>query len=347
MELSSYRWSGIAVFVVLAALVCLFTIDFESSNVRIVSVWEKTIPSPPPNPSPYSTSSADEQAVSGNALVPDMTTGNMNRTASLIPSLTFLTLSFGEVDPYATKVVTHNCLKFEQLRAANPDTFQHRMIVYTTSASQRPFCSVCGCVEFKYYGCPCIEDGTRKRPCKRRNACEKLYWVTDMLKTYSEFAVLDHDLVILKDSFAQDLALRSISNDFVATRAHSHLKSNNSDYFRFFNSGLFFIRSMPRVDPYVLRKWFYERNDKNRDQQIFSHYIHEMYDKWDELSYKWNCRFLDLQNIPVTDCYTMHEGEQRVYPLLESMNFQFLQLPTATPTPESLPVSAPDSAQSA
>lgn len=321
MNMTAGKWSGIAVFIIAVSLVCVVSIDFESSQFRIVPVWQSS-----------STTSSDlidnhSDNLVEQALQPAAQGGS---SGSLIPALTFLTLSFGNSDSYANKVVTHNCLKFQQLRSTYPTTFRHTFKVYTTDPSSKPYCTACECVEYKYYNCPCIEEGTRKKPCKRRNACEKLYWITDMLLEYKQFAVLDHDLIILKDSFPNALALRSLSNDFVATRAHSHLRKNNSDYFRFFNSGLFFIRALPNHRPYVLREWFYGQEEKtNRDQRIFSQYVHKLYDNWDELSYKWNCRYLDLQNIPVQDCYTMHEGEQRVYPLLDSINFQFLTLPSS------------------
>lgn len=130
---------------------------------------------------------------------------------------------------------------------------------------------------------------------------------------------LDDDVVIMKEYFLDRLAFRTRAHDFLATYGHAD-GMRNASYWQSFNSGLVFVRRIEGLDYGMLEKRLYETKGE-RDQNVVSWFVHEYYDNWDTLSWKWHCRLLQKlgQDIPVDRCYTLH-GHGEVDEVLGQLN---------------------------
>lgn len=250
-----------------------------------------------------------------------------------VKELTFITLSFGSKGAWRDSLVTHNCLMLNKENHKNHNTistgspsFRTRFIIYTDNLTQ-PYCSICECKQFQPANCSCPPNG---KLCETRRQCEKLFFTTSMIATYDSFVFLDHDLIILKDTFAAHLARRALDFDFLASRTHfkrDRYFGNAQNYYQVFNSGLFFIRRLPYLEVDEPKWLMYNETsaDANTDQVYLSRWVLNRYKKWDELSFKWHCRDLKDQNIPFEHCYTLHDSGNPEL-VLNEHNFSLLQI---------------------
>lgn len=215
-----------------------------------------------------------------------------NQTTSNQPEegLTVITLTYGGTGD--ARYIAHNCAMLQQTR--------HRFIIHTDHPDQS-FCNVCECERFIPFDCKC-PDGK----CQWKNPCQKLYFYIWALRKYKEFVLLDSDLMILKKNFLDRLQPRTKMHDFLATYGHAGITATN--YKRNFNSGLIFIRYLPELDYDWMKRTMYETK-AGFDQGILSGFVHNFYDNWDSLSWKWHCRGLIRfkQDLPLSDCYTFHD----------------------------------------
>lgn len=204
-------------------------------------------------------------------------------------ALKFVTLSFNNTKD--THVIDHNCARL-----------QNAGYVYEihTDDITMPCCKTCQCIYFQDKNCSC------PRPNKGQcNLCNKLIFLVDMIKATSEFVFLDSDVVILKDEFMPALQIRSKHFDFLGTYGSQSLEKQL--YRSQFSSGLMFIR---RIDGLFYDEIFDIRDElvTNGDQQIISKFIHKYYSRWDVLSFKWHCRYLERPEFAmnISDCFTYH-----------------------------------------
>lgn len=256
-------------------------------------------------------------------------TSTDQEATNAVRTLTFITLSFGSKGAWRDSLVTHNCLMLNKHNKDNTlsTSLRTRFIIYTDNTTQT-YCSICQCKKFDLVNCPCPPNG---RNCDTRRQCEKLFFTTRMIATYPSFVFLDHDLIILKHSFASHLARRSTDFDFLASRTHfkrDRYFGNAQNYYQVFNSGLFFIRRLPHLDIDEPKWLMYNETkaDANTDQVYFSQWVLKRYQNWDELSFKWHCRDFKDQNIPFEHCYTLHDSG-RPELVLSEHNFSLLQIP--------------------
>ena len=226
--------------------------------------------------------------------------------------LTVLTLIYTQSREHA--FVEHNCALISQT--------QHHYIIFTDDLSQN-YCTKCECRLFTKANCECpVED------CGRKNPCEKLFFFINLFDQFDEFVFLDSDLLILMKQFLNRLSIRSKAHDFLATYAHSIMQSMPQPYLSRFNSGLFFVRKLPRLNYDEMKKMLYDSAQK-RDQYIISLFVQKRYQNWDTLSWKWHCRQLRVwnQDIPLSECYTIHDREQ-ARKVFRALNRSLLQIPT-------------------
>jgi hypothetical protein len=240
------------------------------------------------------------------------TAGAMH-SSSVDQSMTFITLTYGTggKSSKAPPIILHNCMMIKQSKGNNS------FIIYTDRPDDNEFCKYCQCEKFELYNCKCpVANCTGIK-----NACEKNHFFSDMMVKYPEFVFVDHDLVIVKQSFFAALYARTRQHDFLAARDQG--PGLMLSYKKPFNSGLVFIRRIPSADPMLLREYLYTKNKVNYDQNTLSTFVHLHYDNWDELSSKWHCRrLLDTHpDIPLTHCYTLHPPN-KVH--LKKLNFTFL-----------------------
>lgn len=227
---------------------------------------------------------------------------------SPLPGLTVVTLIYDQTEEH--EYIEHNCVMISSTR--------HRFIVYTDNMSV-PYCSLCHCEHFVKRNCPCPEEGDTDNPCAKKNPCEKLFFVIDVLKKFKEVVLLDADLLILKKEFLDHLQDRSRAHDFLATYGHAGINEPRK-YYRNFNSGLVFMRWLAELDYNILKQDLYKAG-KWQDQGILSLFVQKYYRNWDILSWKWHCRALKRRDIdtPPSECYTLHdrtEGDE----VLEKLN---------------------------
>lgn len=229
----------------------------------------------------------------------------VTQTPITSPGLNIITLNYLQPNNY--KNINHNCRMISDNSVSNTGLMHmpHRFIVYTDNMTNS-YCHLCECRLFEPYNCPCAAGDDA---CNGRNACEKLYFITDMVNIFDEFVFLDNDLIILQPSFFPHLFYRSRQHDFLASYGHDF--SIPQTYYRNFNSGLFFIRRNPSLNYTLMRTQMYDlKSDK--DQSIISWFVQTFYTNWDSLSYKWHCRFLhrEKQDIPPGHCYTLHDKSE-------------------------------------
>lgn len=220
--------------------------------------------------------------------------------------LTVVTLIYDQEEEHVN--IAHNCVMIAPTR--------HRFMVYTDNISL-PYCSLCHCEQYVKRNCPCPE--ANENPCAKKNPCEKLFFVIDVLKRFKEIVLLDADLLILKKEFLEHLQIRSAAHDFLATYGHAGINEPRK-YYRNFNSGLVFMRWLPELDYNILKQNLYKAKGW-QDQGIISRFVQEYYKNWDVLSWKWHCRALGRRDIdiPPSECYTLHdrtEGDE----VLKSLN---------------------------
>lgn len=243
-------------------------------------------------------------------------------------AMTYITLSFGSKGSWRHSFISHNCVKLSNSSLGN-----NRFIIYTDNMTQ-PYCtssssSSCECRRFIPNNCPCPPQG---KLCDTRRQCEKMVFTVSMLKQFSSFVFLDHDLLILNDNFMQQLRQRSKHYDFLASRTHlnrdRYFGNNALNYEQVFNSGLFFIRRLPglNVEEPIWMMYNETKIDANTDQVFLSRWVFQRYSNWDELSFRWHCRDFRDQNIPFKDCYTLHDSGQPKQ-LLDENNFNLLHVP--------------------
>lgn len=227
------------------------------------------------------------------------------------PPLTVVTLSYGHA--WEDKNIEHNCAMISKSR--------HRYVIFTDNTSAA-YCGVCECKMFVKKDCPCPEGLGR---CEKKNPCEKLLFFTEAIKDFREMVLLDDDLLILKDYFLDRLAKRAQAHDFLASYGHAGSVRNGS-YLQDFNSGLLFIRWLPRLDYSRMERRLYDTESK-RDQSIISWFVHSYYANWDILSWKWHCRLLHRleQDMPPEVCYTLHD-QREMKEILSEMNFTRLSV---------------------
>lgn len=239
--------------------------------------------------------------------------------------MTYITLSFGSKGSWRRSFISHNCMKLRNSSLGN-----NRFIIYTDNLTQ-PYCTACECRPFIPVNCPCPPNGNL---CETRRQCEKMYFTVSMLREFSSFVFLDHDLLILDDVFMSMLSDRTKHYDFLASRTHLNrdrfFGNNALNYEQVFNSGLFFIRRLPgvNVEEPIWLMYNETKTDANTDQVYLSRWVFQRYQNWDELSFRWHCRDFRDQNIPFQHCYTLHDSGQPKQ-LLDEMNFKLLDVPAS------------------
>eukprot|EP00737_Agarophyton_chilense_P002733 gb/GEZJ01003138.1/.p1 GENE.gb/GEZJ01003138.1/~~gb/GEZJ01003138.1/.p1 ORF type:complete len:281 (-),score=16.32 gb/GEZJ01003138.1/:701-1543(-) len=235
----------------------------------------------------------------------------LHRSFRQEPYLNVVTLIYGQESDHVN--IAHNCRIIS--------TTRHKYFIHTDDLSQ-PYCTVCTCVRYNLFRCPCP---TGSDGCKVKNPCEKVEFLIQSVNTYGSFLFLDNDLLIMKREFLDHMLQRSRAHDFLASYAHQTV--NSSKYLRNFNSGLMFIRRLPNVDYNLLRASLYFHK-LEQDQGVVSDFFQKIYVNWDSLSWKWHCRSLKRtnQDVPVEECYTIHDRSE-VVDLLKELNRTRLSIP--------------------
>lgn len=207
--------------------------------------------------------------------------------------LKFITLSFNYSGDRA--VIDHNCERLSRNR--------YNFEIHTDDLTQ-PYCHKCHCVPFDVQNCTCHFPS--KSNC---NHCNKLGFIVKSIRANFEFVFLDSDLVILKDELMPRLEARTIGFDFLAT--YGFVTHKEWTYRAQFNSGLMFIRRLDDVD-YEKSFALKSKIQTNSDQVVISRFVHENYVRWDVLSLRWHCRYLDRpeHSIDISDCFTFHAHDE-------------------------------------
>jgi hypothetical protein len=234
----------------------------------------------------------------------------------------------------AEHVMLHNCLLIQtynnisrndaSISSSSPSP-AFNYVVYTDNLSLE-VCQHCECQEFKLYNCSCPVDDCEGK----RNACEKNHLFSDLLEQEGEFIFLDFDLAMLYPTVLEEVKVRSRTTDFLATRAQASFR-RSPRYRNDFNSGLVYIRKIPEADPMLLRRYMYaDVANGNQDQAILSYFVHHHYKRWDELSIKWHCRFVQNQSRAWQDPKQEKNGRTsvEVYPDMDIHDCQTLHPPT-------------------
>jgi hypothetical protein len=139
---------------------------------------------------------------------------------------------------------------------------------------------------------------------------------------------MDFDLVMLYPTVLEELKVRSQTNDFLATRAHTSFQ-RIPRYRNDFNSGLVYIRKIPEVDPMLLRHYMYAKGTNgNFDQAVLSYFVHHHYKRWDELSIKWHCRLIHNQTNAWQNLTKNGRKTEEIYPDMDIQDCQALHPPT-------------------
>lgn len=225
--------------------------------------------------------------------------------------LTVITLTYNQTSEDIN--INHNC----RMIANSP----HHYLIYTDNLNSS-YCSLCQCRLYSPARCHCPSH--QQDACKRRNPCEKLWFIIDTIAHFKQFVFLDNDLVILRREFLDHLQARSRVHDFLATYGHLQVKS--TEYRRNFNSGLLFIRRKDHLNYSLMKKMMYDMTSMS-DQGVISAFVQQNYNNWDTLSYKWHCRLLSRsgQDIPPSHCYTIHDRRD-VEIVLDGLNITRMKI---------------------
>lgn len=227
-------------------------------------------------------------------------------------ALRFITLNYGGIGSVFDPIVAHNCRTIQEAPG------NHTLTIYTEDLTN-VICNTCKCLKYQRANCSCVYTDRQCAP----NMCEKLYFLVDLINTYEEFAFIDRDLLILKDSLLPHFYPRTRAHDFLAN--YAQLQLTKEKYHIEFNTGLFFIRRLPNINYSELIPSFYRFGDNN-DQSAVTWLIHTYYSNWDILSFKFHCRWvIDSWKIPYKHCYTVHDNGMR-QKMVDQLGFQYLKI---------------------
>lgn len=188
-------------------------------------------------------------------------------------------------------IVDHNCERLTR----NGYEFH----IFTDNIHQRA-CATCTCIARTLKPCTCPHPTMAM--CDH---CHKMHFMVEIMKSMPAFIFIDTDFAILHDVFMPELQSRTQYTDFLAVYAFSPLASWT--YNTAFNSGLMFMRRLDNLDyDYLLD--IYARMRTNGDQNVISSFVRKFYTRWEPLSLRWHCRFLERpeNNIPRDRCLAFH-----------------------------------------
>lgn len=220
----------------------------------------------------------------------------------------YVTLLFNQTE--AQPLVDHNCALLS--RAG------YGFTIFTDDLSQ-PACTVCSCVLYAPVQCDCPHPTLGQ--CE---LCKKLQFVVDVISNHTEFIFIDADFLILRPVFMPALQARTLHFDFLAS--YGFHPPANMHFTSSFNSGLFFMRRLPALD-YGQMIPMLSRLGSNNDQNIISAFVRKHYARWDTLSLRFHCRFLDRpeNNIGVHACLAFHSKKLSRAAYLAKANYTLLR----------------------
>lgn len=201
---------------------------------------------------------------------------------------------------------------------------RHKFTIHTDDLSQ-PYCTVCECILFTPFPCPCPSG---PNGCKKKNPCQKVEFLIRSIHDHESFLFLDNDLLIMKSQFLDHMQHRSQAHDFLAS--YAHLNVSTATFYRTMSSGLMYIRRLLNVNYNLIRTLLY-KSRQEQDQGVVTRFFQTTYSNWDSLSWKWHCRALKRSNqdVPTESCYTIHDRHE-ADDLLRVLNRTRLTIPTIT-----------------